>query len=310
MSDIRGLVIRSTGSWYSVKTGTGQVIDCRLRGKFRLDGMKTTNPIAVGDYVQIHLNEEKTQGSITEIESRRNCVIRKATRMSKQKHIIASNIDLSVLIATVAFPRTSTGFIDRFLVSSEAYNVEPIIVFNKIDLYNDALNEVLLKYTFLYENAGYRVLHISAKEGTNLIQLHHQLKGKVSLLSGHSGVGKSFILNALFKNLNVRTGEISDYHMKGKHTTTFAEMLIPEPDVWLIDTPGIKEFGLVDFEPWELGHWFPEFRRYIPHCRYNNCTHLREPDCAVRDAVDSNIIPPARYYSYLSILNNVEDQDD
>jgi len=307
MSQLKGIVIRSTGSWYNVKTSTGQIIDCRIRGKMRLDGMKTTNPVAVGDIVTYTLNPNESTGNISGIEDRRNCIIRKATRLSKQKHIIAANLDLSVLIATIAFPRTSTGFIDRFLVSAEAYNVPSAIVFNKLDLYEGLLLEALNEFTAMYEAAGYTVLHVSATEGTNIEQLKTLLKGKTSLISGHSGVGKSHIINYLEPNLEIKTGEISTYHLKGKHTTTFAEMHELEFGAQIIDTPGIKEFGLVDFEPWELGHWFPEFKPYIPHCRFSNCTHVHEPGCAVIEATQNGEIHTVRYDSYLSILNNVEE---
>jgi len=308
MAETSGVVVRSTGSWYSVKIKDGTVLKCRLRGKFRIDGMKTTNPVAVGDIVNFEYSESDQTGWIIQIEDRKNCIIRKSTRLSKQKHIIAANIDLSVLIATVAFPRTSSGFIDRFLVSAEAYNVDSAIVFNKMDLCSGTLNEVLQYYISMYKEAGYTVLQVSATEGTHMDQLRQLLQGKVSLLSGHSGVGKSHIINALEPGLQLRTGEISGYHLKGKHTTTFAEMHDLSFDATIIDTPGIKEFGLVDFEPWELGHWFPEFKSLIPHCRFSNCTHVHEPGCAVRFAAEHEKIHPARYESYLSILNNVEDE--
>jgi ribosome biogenesis GTPase / thiamine phosphate phosphatase len=308
MAETKGVVVRSTGSWYSVKLNDATVVQCRLRGKFRMDGMKTTNPVAVGDIVHFEYSESDRTGWIIKIEDRKNCIIRKSTRLSKQKHIIAANIDLSVLIATVAFPRTSTGFIDRFLVSAEAYNVHSAIVFNKMDLCTGALSEVVQYYTSMYEDAGYTVLQVSATEGTNMDQLRQLLHRKTTLLSGHSGVGKSHIINALEPGLQLKTGEISDYHMKGKHTTTFAEMHELNFGATIIDTPGIKEFGLVDFEPWELGHWFPEFKSLIPHCRFSNCTHVHEPECAVRHAAELEKIHPARYESYLSILTNVEDE--
>jgi ribosome biogenesis GTPase / thiamine phosphate phosphatase len=308
MAETKGVVVRSTGSWYSVKLNDATVVQCRLRGKFRMDGMKTTNPVAVGDIVHFEYSESDRTGWIVQIEDRKNCIIRKSTRLSKQKHIIAANIDLSVLIATVAFPRTSTGFIDRFLVSAEAYNVHSAIVFNKMDLCTGALSEVVQYYTSMYEDAGYTVLQVSATEGTNMDQLRQLLHRKTTLLSGHSGVGKSHIINALEPGLQLKTGEISDYHLKGKHTTTFAEMHELNFGATIIDTPGIKEFGLVDFEAWELGHWFPEFKSLIPHCRFSNCTHVHEPECAVRHAAELEKIHPARYESYLSILTNVEDE--
>jgi ribosome biogenesis GTPase / thiamine phosphate phosphatase len=307
MLEFKGVVIRSTGSWYQVKRDDGTVVNCRLRGKFRLDGMKTTNPIAVGDMVlcQNTINEETA--NIYNIEPRRNCIIRKSTRLSKQKHIIAANIDVSILIATVAFPRTSTGFIDRFILSAEAYDVPSAIVFNKIDLYSHHILDVLNEYVGIYENAGYDVFCVSAIDKTNIDKLQSFMKGKTCLLSGHSGVGKSHIINVLDPSLELKTGEISQYHLKGKHTTTFAEMFDVSFGGAIIDTPGIKEFGLVDFEPWELGHWFPEFKPYIPQCKFSNCTHVREPGCAVRQAAESMAIHPIRYDNYISILNNVEE---
>lgn len=309
MTEAKGLVTRSTGSWYSVLIHSGQIIQCRIRGKFRLEGMKTTNPVAVGDYVTIQFDEKDNLGNIINIEPRKNCIIRKATNLSKQKHIIAANVDISILVATIAFPRTSSGFIDRFLVSAEAYNIRPVVVFNKIDLYDHpSLKEALDYYTQIYSNAGYAVLHVSATERINLDVLHKMLMNKVSMFSGHSGVGKSCLLNALYPNLQLKTGDISEYHLKGKHTTTFAEMHIPEENVFLIDTPGIKEFGLVDFEPWELGHWFPEFRQYLTDCKYNNCLHANEPGCFVREAAQNGKIPMERYINYLGILNNIEEE--
>ena len=308
MVEVKGVVLKSTGSWYLVKTLDNEIVECRLRGKFRMDGMKTTNPVAVGDKVVFELKDGI--GSIMKIEERRNCIIRKSTNLSKQKHIIAANVDLSVLIATVAFPRTSLGFIDRYLVSSEAYNVDSIIVFNKTDLYEGKLSEVLAEYRMIYESAGYRVFEVSALTGSNLNQLRTVLKGKTSLISGHSGVGKSHLLNALDPSLHIRTGDISSVHFKGKHTTTFAEMHELEFGATIIDTPGIKEFGLVDFEAWELGHWFPEFKPFIPICRFNNCTHLHEPGCAVIKAVEDGEIHSVRYENYLSILNNVEEENE
>jgi len=307
MTEYKGIVVRSTGSWYNIKTEKLGIVDCRLRGKFRMDGMKTTNPIAVGDIIYFTLNKNENTGNIVRIENRRNCIIRKSTRLSKQKHIIASNVDLSVLIATIAFPRTSTGFIDRFLVSAEAYNVPSVIVFNKLDLYESFLLEELQYLKNIYEGAGYHVLEISALRGTNIEQLKEVLKGKTSLVSGHSGVGKSHVINALDPNVDLKTGEISQYHLKGKHTTTFAEMHDLDFGATIIDTPGIKEFGLVDFEPWELGHWFPDFIPYISQCRFSNCTHNHEPGCAIEQAVKEQHIHPSRYSNYLSILNNIEE---
>ncbi len=310
MTEFKGVVIRSTGSWYSVKAESGKIFDCRLRGKFRLEGMKTTNPVAVGDIVYCSYSRTDKTAYILKIEDRRNCIIRKSTRLSKQKHIIAANIDLSVLIATIAFPRTSNGFIDRFLISAEAYNVPSSIVFNKTDLYNEELKSMFLENKRVYEAAGYRVIGVSAKESDNIDLLTELIRNKVCLFSGHSGVGKSHIINAIEPGLQLKTTAISSYHLKGRHTTTYAEMHALSCGATIIDTPGIKEFGLVDFELWELGHWFPEFRHYISSCRFKNCTHSNEPGCAVREAAEKGEIFHGRYVSYLSILNNVEDEPD
>lgn len=304
---MKALIIKSTGSWYWAKDENGQVFQCRLRGRLRIEDLKTTNPVAVGDVVFL---EQKNDGSyvIADIEPRRNCVIRKATRTSRQKHIIAANLDLSVIIVTIVYPRTSTGFIDRLLVSNEAYDVPSAIIFNKLDLYEAEEMEKLNYYEQIYRNAGYEVIAVSAVTGQNLDKLKNLFCGKTSLLTGHSGVGKSTLLNALEPSLNLKVAEISRKFLKGKHTTTFAEMLELSFGARVIDTPGIKEFGLVDFEPWELGHWFPEFRPYIERCRFSNCTHMHEPGCAVVEAVEQGHIYPERYINYTNILMNVEEE--
>lgn len=307
MTDFKGVVVRSTGSWYSVKSENGDVIECRLRGKFRMEGMKTTNPVAVGDVVLCKFSENEDVANIFQIEPRKNCLIRKSTNMSRQRHILAANIDLSLIIATVAYPRTSTGFIDRSLVSAEAYNVPSAIVFNKLDLCKGKLYDTLKEYKSMYETAGYTVLEVSATQGTHLEDLKRLLENKTCLLTGHSGVGKSHLINSLDPTVQLKTGAISEYHQKGKHTTTFAEMYQLGFGAAVIDTPGIKEFGLVDFEKWELGHWFPEFTDFISLCRFHNCTHEHEPGCSVRIAVEEEKIHIIRYKNYLSILNNVHD---
>lgn len=308
MANQLGTIIRSTGSWYVVKTASGEMVECRLKGKFREKGLKTTNPVAVGDSIRFSLSPGSKDAMIISIEPRKNCIIRKATNLSKQTHIIAANIDQSVLVVTLAFPRTSTGFIDRLLITAEAYHIPSVIVFNKIDLYDEALMEDLQEMSLMYRKIGYTVLHVSALNGNNINQLTSILKGKVSLLSGHSGVGKSHLINAIEPFLQLKTGSISNYHLKGKHTTTFAEMFELSFGGCIIDTPGIKEFGLVDFESWELGHWFPEFEKYIPQCKYSNCTHIHEPDCAVRQAAENKHIHPQRYMNYLNMLQNVHDE--
>lgn len=304
---LKGIVLKSTGSWYRVELNDGNILKCRLRGKFKTKDLKTTNPIAVGDIVYVSVQEDEI-GNIVEIGERRNCIIRKSTNLSKQTHLIAANIDQSVLIVTLAFPRTSTGFIDRFLISAEAYNVPSIIVFNKTDLYDELSMEKLYDLMSVYNSAGYQTLEVSAKTSFNMEKFKLLLKDKTSMLSGHSGVGKSHIINYLQPNLKIKTQDISDYHQKGKHTTTFSEMHELDFGGKIIDTPGIKEFGLVDFEAWELGHWFPEFKKFIPNCKFSNCTHYHEPNCAVREAVEKNIIDNVRYENYLKILNNVEEE--
>lgn len=305
MSDFTGIVIRSTGSWYAVKTNN-EIINCRLRRKFKIKGIKTTNPIAVGDIVKF-ISDGKN-GYITAIEDRKNCIIRKATNLSKQTHIVAANLDLAILVVTLAYPRTSTGFIDRFLSSAEAYDVETALVWNKIDIYDARLFELTTKYAKIYSNVGYQCFMVSAKTSENIEQIKTLLKDKKTLMFGHSGVGKSELINAIHPELKLKTKEISLYHKKGKHATTFAEMFDLPFGGSIIDTPGIKEFGLVDFNVEELSHWFPEMKKVLSDCKFYNCTHIHEPQCAVRKAVENGEISEERYYNYLSILNNVEEQ--
>ncbi len=303
-----GIVVRSTGSWYAVKTAEGVLFRCKLKGKFKIKGIRTTNPLAVGDRVDVEPSGEPGLGMIVHIYDRKNYIIRKATKLSKASHIIASNLDQAVLIATLAHPRTSTGFIDRFLVTAEAYHIPAVVVFNKSDLYAEGLKSQLDEYLKVYSAAGYRCVVTSAKTGFGLERLKETLKDKTSLLSGHSGVGKSALINAIDPALNLKEGEISKAHLKGKHTTTFAEMF---PLVFggnIIDTPGIKEFGLVGFEKAELGQRFPEIRKYMENCRFSDCLHVNEPDCAVRQAVEEGTLPAFRYKNYLNMLGDIEDR--
>ena len=302
---MRGFVIRTTGSWYRVCIENGQIFDCRLRGNYRIKGNKQTNPIAVGDYVQFILQDDGT-GMITDIEDRINYIVRKATKLSKQTHVIASNIDQLCLVATLGFPRTSTGFIDRMLVTAEAYHIPAMLIFNKIDLYNDELWKQHNVIKEIYQSAGYLVYEVSAQEGIGIDQIRSLMSGKISLFSGHSGVGKSALLNAIDPNLNLRVGDVSEWSLKGKHTTTFAE-IFPVANGYLIDTPGIKEFGMVDFKKEELGYYFPEFRPYLDQCYFSNCTHLHEPKCAVKEAVDRGDISFERYQNYLSIIESLNE---
>jgi ribosome biogenesis GTPase len=303
---MKGTVIKSTGSWYQVLGEDNEIYECRLKGTFRLKDQKNTNPITVGDHVEIEIEPNAYKAVITFLEDRKNYIIRKATKLSKQTHIIASNIDQAILIVTLAYPRTSTGFIDRFLVTAEAYSIPTIIVFNKIDLFEGEGMQIVNELASIYQKAGYKTLFTSAFKNIGIGDLKAIMKDKVSLISGHSGVGKSSLINTLEPTLNLKVSEISETHEKGKHTTTFAEMFPLSFGGFVIDTPGIKEFGMVDIKPEELGHFFPEIRELMQFCKYNNCLHQNEPACAVRDAVQENIISEERYINYLNILNSEE----
>ena len=298
---MKGLVVKNTGSWYTVRTDDGQLLDCKVKGNFRLKGIRTTNPVAVGDRVDV--NEE---GWIINIEDRRNYIIRKSINLSKQSHIIAANVDQAFLIVTVANPQTSTTFIDRFLASAEAYRVPVVLVFNKTDL----LDEDALRYqqavVNLYETIGYECRQISAETGEGVDELHSMLDGKITLLSGNSGVGKSTLINRLVPGANLRTAEISDAHNTGMHTTTFSEM-IQLSSGYLIDTPGIKGFGTFDMEPEEITSYFKDIFHFSKDCRFSNCTHTHEPGCAVLKAVEEHYIAESRYQSYLSMLDDKEE---
>lgn len=303
---MRGLVIKNTGSWYQVKTDEGNLIECKVRGNFRLKGIRSTNPVAVGDYVFITLNSEDT-AFITEIEDRKNYIIRKATNLSKQSHILAANVDQVILIITVARPVTSTVFIDRFLAGAEAYRVPVVLLFNKVDDLNDDEMLYLDKLINLYETIGYQCYRVSAKFGLGLNAIMSALKDKVTLVSGNSGVGKSSFINAILPNLKLRTAEISDIHETGMHTTTFSEMYEIPDGGYLIDTPGIKGFGTFDMEEGEIGHYFKEFFFFSKDCKYGNCTHTHEPGCAVLKAIKEHLISESRYQSYLSMLEDHEE---
>ena len=298
----KGRVYKSTGSWYSVKTDEGKILDCRLRGKIRLKGIKVTNPVAVGDMVIVEIENQK-QGIISEIEPRQNYLIRKSIKKSSEGHILAANIDQAVLIATLTFPRTSLGFIDRFLVAAESFRIPQLLVFNKCDLHNDQMIEYIDELKNTYTNIGVDFLVVSAQKGIDLDQLMGKLKGKTSLIAGHSGVGKSTLLNKIAPGKILQEiGEVSTYANKGIHTTTFAEMFEISRDTYVIDTPGIKELGLIDLEEGEISHFFPEMRALFGECKFYNCTHLHEPGCAVLQAVEDGGIAQSRYLSYLSIM--------
>jgi ribosome biogenesis GTPase len=301
---MRGLVIKSTGSWYQVQDEQGKQYDCRIKGKFRTKGIKTTNPIAVGDWVNIELEADQDTAVITDLEPRKNYIIRKSVNLSKQTQIIGANLDQAILVVTLASPPTSLGFIDRFLVTAEAYDIPAILVFNKLDLFSDEGLEILGEYKSIYENIGYACYEVSAAKGININQIINLLKDKVTLVSGHSGVGKSTLINSIVPNASLKTGNISDWSDKGKHTTTFAEMIDLPFGGKLIDTPGIRELGIVDIEKKELSHFFPEMRAFLNKCRFNNCVHINEPGCVVLEAVEEGAIEPSRYESYISMYNN------
>lgn len=303
---MRGLVIKNTGSWYTVRTDDGTTVECKIKGNFRLKGIRSTNPVAVGDFVHLVPNREGT-AFITEIEDRRNYIVRKSTNLSKQSHIIAANVDEAFLVVTVNYPETSTTFIDRFLASAEAYRVPVTLVFNKCDRYNEDERHILDLLCTLYETVGYCCVRISALDGDGVHELLPMLQGKVTLLSGNSGVGKSTLINALLPHANLKTADISDAHLSGMHTTTFSEMLPLPGGGWLIDTPGIKGFGTFDMEPGELTGYFKDIFEVSANCRFSNCLHVHEPGCAVRQAVEEYRIAPSRYQSYLSML---EDKDE
>ena len=303
---MNGLVIKNTGSWYTVRTDDGRDVESKVKGNFRLKEIRSTNPVSVGDRVDIDINNEGT-AFITKIEDRKNYIIRRASNLSKQSHIIAANLDQAMLIVTVNYPITTTVFIDRFLATAEAYSVPVKLVFNKIDRYKGEDKEYLDALINLYTTIGYPCSTLCAKTEEGLDALKAELKDKITLLSGHSGVGKSTIINKLVPGVNLRTGDISEYHNKGMHTTTFSEM-IPLPEGgYLIDTPGIKGFGTIEMETAEISHYFPEIFKFSEDCRFNNCSHRHEPGCAVLQALEDHYISESRYKSYLSILEDKEE---
>lgn len=304
---VKGIVIKSTGSWYSVRLENGEQVEARIKGKFRLQGIKTTNPIAVGDKVVLAKEEDGT-AVINTIEDRKNYIIRKSINLSKRAHIIAANIDQALLVVTLSQPKTYTAFIDRFLVTAEAYHIPTVIVFNKIDVYSEKENLELDFLMKAYTKIGYQCIKTSATENINMDEIKSIMKDKVSMVSGHSGVGKSTLLNSIEKTLTLRTSEISEMHQSGKHTTTFAEMFPLSFGGYIIDTPGIKAFGLIDFDKTELSHYFLEMRARLDNCHFNNCVHINEPKCAIKEAVEQNEIESFRYTNYLSMFNDDDEE--
>ena len=304
-----GTVYKSTGSWYYVKSTENKFYNCRIKGKFRMKGIKSTNPIAVGDVVDFDLDEtvDEVNGIITNIHDRKNYIVRKSVNLSKQTHIIASNIDIGFLIVTINNPITTTSFIDRFLVTAKAYGIEAILIFNKIDTFDDATLDEQLYLQHTYEQIGYKCLRVSATDNKGISELMDLMKGKVSMFSGHSGVGKSTLVNAIEPTLNLKTKEISNTHSQGQHTTTFAEMFDLSNNIRIIDTPGIRGFGMVDMEKQEVSDYFPEFFELKADCKFNNCLHKEEPHCAIKKALEEDKIAWSRYQSYLKILEGDEE---
>lgn len=302
---MQGMIMRSTGSWYEIITDKKEIFKGRLPGKFKLKNFKVTNPIAVGDYVDFTIENTAEQTVlIDKIHPRENYMIRKSVHKTGHGHMIAANIDQSILVVTLVLPRTSLGFIDRFLVSCEAFRIPAVLVFNKIDLYDEALFAYQQGLINIYEDLGYKCILTSVQTGQGIEDFNNILKNKKSLISGHSGVGKSSLVNLIAPDLELKTGDISDFSLKGKHTTTFAEMFELEPDTFIIDTPGIKELGIFDMEEEEISHYFPEMRELLGHCRFHNCKHFNEPGCSIIQQVEKGSIALSRYESYLSMLTN------
>jgi len=300
---MQGLIIKSTGSWYQVQVPDGRRFEARIKGKFRIKGLSTTNPLAVGDVVDFEFEPESENAVIHHLHPRRNYIIRKSINLSKQAQIIAANLDQAFLVVTLASPRTSLGFIDRFLVTAEAYSIPASLIFNKLDLFSKQGLEILAEYQQIYQRIGYPCYEVSALKGTNIDIIQNLIKDKTTLFSGHSGVGKSSLINALLPELAIRTGEVSDWSDKGMHTTTFAEMHELPGGGFIVDTPGIRELGVIDIEQAELSHFFPEMRDRLNQCRFNNCRHVNEPGCAIVAAVEEGAIEVSRYESYLSIYH-------
>lgn len=306
---MKGRVIKSTGSWYAVMDYHMHVLECRMKGNIRLKGSRSTNPIAVGDVVEFDIEAGTGQGVISSIEDRKNYIIRKSINLSKKSHVLAANIDHVYVLVTVSNPRTPYGFIDRMLVTAEAYGIPASIIFNKQDAWDEKDKMLALEMMDTYQTAGYETVALSALNESDMNLLREKIKGRVNLLIGHSGTGKSTIINSLNPLLNIKTAPTSLVHMQGKHTTTFAEMHPVTSDTFIIDTPGIREFGLIDMNKYELGHYFPEIRARLNQCRFNNCLHMNEPGCVVKEAVENNEIPYTRFRSYVSMIEGETEVD-
>lgn len=312
MAELEGMVYKSTGSWYTIKAGN-RFYMCRIKGKLRIKGIRTTNPLAVGDKVLFSPQNELSEnglplGIIIKLYERKNYIIRKSVNLSKESHIIASNIDQAFILATANYPVTPHNFIDRFLVTSEAYSIPSVLIFNKIDLYNDKEMDQVNEWYGIYHSIGYRCIGTSAVTGQGLDELKDTMKDKINVFVGFSGVGKSTIVNKIDTDLKLKTDSISDYHKSGKHTTTFSEMFELSFGGYIIDTPGIRSFGMIDMKYDDVSHYFPEIFKISENCRFNNCTHTHEPGCAVIEAIENGKISPSRYESYLSVLNEDEDE--
>jgi ribosome biogenesis GTPase len=298
-----GLVIKSTGSWHSVKYGS-KIVNCKIKGNYRLKGLKTTNPVAVGDIVEFNTESNSDIGIITRISKRKNYIIRRSINLSREAQLLAANIDQAFLVVTLIKPETSLEFIDRFLVTAEAYHIDTILVINKLDLYNEVLLKSLEKTKNIYASIGYDCIETSALKQTNIKALTEKMKNKINLMAGNSGVGKSALINCINPKLNLKVNDISDYHEAGKHTTTFSEMFALDSGGYIIDTPGIKGFGIIDFEKQETGLFFPEIFKVSADCQFYNCTHTHEPKCAVKKGVETGLISPSRYRSYVHIFHD------
>ncbi len=304
----KGLVVKSTGSWYTVEDENAVLYECKVKGNFRLQGIKSTNPVAVGDHVKFIVqndeNEDRAKkiGLIASVSDRKNYIVRRSQNLSKQSHIIAANIDQAILVVTLAYPVTTTTFTDRYLASAEAYNIPVLLVFNKTDLYDAEITNKLIQLIDIYNKIGYRCITTSAKNPESLENLQLEIKDKINVISGHSGVGKSTLINRFQPGLKLKTEQISEYHKTGKHTTTYTTLYKLDFGGYIIDTPGIKGFGMLNMEPWEISHYFPEIFKYSSDCQYNNCSHTHEPGCAVKNAVENGVIAQSRFISYLGLL--------